>query len=83
MTSLTIQLPNKLKDRLTAAARQRRVTAARFVVKAMETHLRAANEPLAASLHDLSRDLCGSVKDAPIDLARNKRHLQAYGSWKR
>lgn len=83
MTSLTVPLPDKLNEQLTEAARQHRVTPARFVLKTIETRLRKANEPLAASLYDLSRDLCGSVRKAPPDLARNKRHLQGYGSWKR
>ncbi|MDB6023777.1 MAG: hypothetical protein JWQ04_3634, partial [Pedosphaera sp.] len=37
----------------------------------------------SSSLYELSRDLCGGAGGGPRDLARNKKHLNGYGSWKR
>jgi hypothetical protein len=85
MSTLTLQLPNKLKQRLTLAARRSGKTPARFVRESVEARL--AGAPLHAgrgvSLYELSRDLCGSVSGGPRDLASNKAHLNGYGSWKR
>jgi hypothetical protein len=83
MSTLTIQLPDKLNDQLTIAARKLRVSPARLVIQTIELHLTRAAPASAASLYERSRDLCGSVKGTPRDLARNQRHLKGYGSWKR
>jgi hypothetical protein len=32
-----------------------------------------------ATIYDLTRDLCGSVRGGPRDLASNKKHLADYG----
>jgi len=85
MSTLTLRMPNKLKLRLTLAARRAGKTPARFVVESVEARLGRA--PLGAgggiSLYELSRDLCGSISGGPRDLASNKDHLVGYGSWKR
>jgi predicted DNA-binding protein len=85
MSTLTLQLPDDLKDRLAAAARQSGKTPARFVRETLENRLESAQRRFAAgsSLYELSRDLCGSVVGGPRDLAANKKHLNGYGSWKR
>jgi len=85
MSTLTLQLPDSLKDQLARAARQSGKTPARFVREALEHRLKAA--PLrsagSSSLYELSRDLCGTAEGGPRDLAANKKHLNGYGSWKR
>ena len=85
MSSLTLQLPDSLKDRLTAAARRSRKTPARFVRETLEDRLTTmpAHSGHSSSLYEQSRDLCGSVTGGPRDLAANKKHLNGYGSWKR
>lgn len=85
MSTLTLQLPDGLKARLTAAARRSRKTPARFVREALEDRLTtpSARPGNGSSLYDQSRDLCGSVTGGPRDLAANKKHLLGYGSWKR
>jgi hypothetical protein len=85
MSTLTLQLPDGLKRRLTFAARRSRKTPARFVREAIESRLTPtpARSAGGSSLYERSRDLCGSVAGGPRDLAGNKKHLNGYGSWKR
>ena len=85
MSTLTLQLPNGLKDRLTLAARRMGKTPARFVREALEHRLNTAPPPCngQSTLYERSRDLCGSAQGGPRDLSANKRHLNGYGSWKR
>jgi hypothetical protein len=78
-----IEIPSKLKSQVAAAARRAGTTPDRFVREAVEARLRNGSMASPPSLYDLSRDLCGSVTGGPSDLARNKRHLRGYGSWKR
>ena len=83
MNSQTLELPDDLKKKVTAAARKLGVSRERFVRDALEARLREKQAVVPPSLYDLSRDLCGSVKGGPRDLARNKAHLKGYGSWRR
>jgi hypothetical protein len=85
MSTLTLQLPERLKQRLMLAARRSGRTPARFVRETVEARLAGAPLPSdrGLSLYELSRDVCGSVFGGPKDLASNKKHLDGYGSWKR
>jgi hypothetical protein len=85
MSTLTLQLPNDLKDRLAAAARRSGKTPARYVRETLESRLERVQRRSAggSSLYELSQDLCGSAVGGPRDLAADKKHLVAYGSWKR
>ena len=83
MSTLTVQLPESVKDRLAAAARRSGKTPAQFARETLEEHLKQTLPPGRPSLFEQSQDLCGSVRGGPRDLAANKKHLKGYGSWKR
>lgn len=83
MSTLTIRLPDRLKSKLSAQARASGKTVLRMVREMLDRQLAEAGPPAMASLYDRSRDLCGSVRNTPRDLARNKQHLAGYGAWKR
>ena len=82
MSTLTLQLPDGLKDRLTLAARRSGKSPARFVRETLENRLKAtqARSTGSSTLYALSRDLCGRAQGGPRDLAANKKHLDGYGS---
>lgn len=84
MSTLTIQLPDALKMQLKAVARQSGKTPARFVRETLEHRLKSGRRKASrVSLYELTQDLCGSVTGGPGDLARNKKHLEGFGAWKR
>ena len=83
MNPHTLELPDDLSRKVAAAARKLGVSRERFVREAVEARLREKRAAAPPSLYDLSRDLCGSVKGGPHDLARNKAHRKGYGSWRR
>ena len=71
MSTLTLQLPDGLKDQLTLTARRFGKTPARLVRETLENRLKAT-QPSAtggSTLYELSRDLCGSAHGGPRDLA--------------
>jgi hypothetical protein len=82
MSAMTIELPSKLKSRITKAARRLGMRPDNFVREAVEARLKNGSAAAQASLYDLSRDLCGSVTGGPSDLARNKGQLEGYRAWK-
>ena len=79
---MTIELPPKLKTRMTSMARRLGISPDRFVCEAVAARLQNGSTTTAPSLYDLSRDLCGSLAGEPSDLARNRKHLKGYGAWK-
>lgn len=83
MSTLTIQVPSKLKARLESEAERAGVSPSRIVREALQTRLARVRAANGASLHERSKDLCGSVNGGPRDLASGKRHLAGYGSRKR
>jgi predicted transcriptional regulator len=80
MSTLTIQLPDALKEQLAAAARRSGESPSQFVRETLEARLKHGRATGRASLFEGSQDLCGSVSGGPRDLAANKRHLKGYGS---
>ncbi len=80
MSTLTIQLPDAVKEQLVAAARRSGKSPKRFAREALEARLKNGQASGRASLFERSRDLCGSVSGGPRDLAGNRRHLQGYGA---
>ena len=80
---MTIELPTRLKAKVTKTARQLGVTPARFVCEVLESRLKNGGAGSSKTLYDLSRDLCGSLSGGAADLSRNKAHLKNYGQWKR
>jgi plasmid stability protein len=84
MSTMTLRLPDELKEQLALAARRSGKSPARFVRETLANRLKTIQPRLTGrlSLYEQSRDLCGSVEGGPRDLAGNKKHLSGYGSWK-
>ena len=83
LSALTIEVPANLKPKLAAAARRLGQSPEEFVQDRLEAMLKQSKADSAPSLYELSRDLCGTVNGGPPDLARSKKRLKGYGSWKR
>lgn len=76
MRTISLKLPDDLLDQLEHEARARRVTKSRLVRESLEKALRPAE---AVSCYDLARDLAGTVKGLPEDLAENPEYMQGFG----
>lgn len=79
MRTISLKLPEDLLDELTIEAKARRVTKSRVVRDSLEKALR--KQPVAAevSCYDLARDLAGTVKGLPKDLADNPKYMDGFG----
>ena len=82
MSALTIQLAAGLKSKLAATAKRLGKSPEQFVRETLQATLKKTSSD-TPSLFDRSRDLCGTINGGSSDLARNKKHLQGYGTWKR
>ena len=79
MQTISLKLPEDLLDELISEAKARRVTKSQVVRDSLEKALR--KQPAAAdiSCYDLARDLAGTVKGLPKDLADNPKYMEGFG----
>jgi len=78
MRTISLKLPDDLLADLEREAKARRLTKSVLVRQSLETALRRRPRR-AASCYDLARDLAGSVKGLPPDLAHNPRYMDGFG----
>lgn len=79
MKTISLKLPEDLLARLEEEARLRRVTKSELVREGIESALAGSRVAEEASCYDLGRDLAGSLKGLPADLATNPDHLEGLG----
>ena len=79
MQTISLKLPEGLLEQLETAAREKRVTKSQVVRESLEKALNQRTKVTATSCFDLARDLAGSVKGLPKDLATNPAYLDDLG----
>jgi predicted transcriptional regulator len=79
METISLKLPDELLARLNNEAKARRVTKSRLVRESLEKALGKQPAGAAGSCYDLARDLAGSVKGLPEDLADNPKYMERFG----
>jgi len=79
MRIISLKLPEDLLADLEREAKARRVSKSALVRESVEEALRNRPRRGAASCYDLARDLAGSVKGLPRDLASNPKYMEGFG----
>lgn len=79
MSTISLKLPDRLLELLEQESRSRRTTKSSLVRECLEKTLAASSQHGEATCYDLARDLAGSVKGLPRDLATNPKHLESFG----
>jgi Ribbon-helix-helix protein, copG family len=77
--TISLKLPDDLLAQLTSEAKARRVTRSRVVRESLEKALNKKPSADSVSCYDLARDLAGSVKGLPGDLATDPRYMEDFG----
>lgn len=77
--TISLKLPEPLLVQLDIEAKARRVTKSALVRESLEQALRKQVPRGKASCYDLSRDLAGSIKGLPADLAENPKYMDGFG----
>jgi predicted transcriptional regulator len=78
MRTISLKLPDNLLAELEREAKARRITKSVLVRQSLEAALRRRPRH-AGSCYDLARDLAGTLKDLPRDLAHNPKYMQGFG----
>lgn len=79
MSTISLKLPDRLLELLEKESRTRRTTKSSLVRDCLEKALTAPAPGGKATCYDLARDLAGSVKGLPRDLATNPKHMENFG----
>lgn len=79
MQTISLKLPDDLLAHLNTEAKARGVTKSWLVRESLEKALQKQSPGGAVSCYDLARDLAGSVKGLPKDLADNPKYMEAFG----
>lgn len=79
MSTISFKLPDRLLELLEKESRARRTTKSSLVRESLEKTLTARSSRDKATCYDLARDLAGSVKGLPRDLATNPKHMEGFG----
>jgi len=79
MSTISVKLPDNLLAQLNSEAKARRVTKSWLVRESLEEAFRRQSPAGAISCYDLARDLAGTMKGLPEDLADNPRYLEGLG----
>jgi predicted DNA-binding protein len=78
MNTISLKLPDRLLERLDAAARARGTTKSSLVRECLEQSL-DVRPGSKATCYDLASDLAGSLKGLPRDLATNPKYMEGFG----
>ena len=79
MNTISLKLPDRLLTLLEEESRIRRTTKSSLVRECLERALATRPPGGEATCYDLARDLAGSVKGLPRDLAIHSRYLEGFG----
>lgn len=79
MQTISLKLPESLLALLEKESRERRINKSALVRAALERELSAPTNKGEASCFDLARDLAGSVKGLPKDIATNPKYMEGFG----
>ena len=78
MRTISVKLPDELHSQLAREAKARRVTKSSLVRESLEKDLHEQPSAGAVSCYDLARDLAGTLKGLPKDLAGNPKYLDGF-----
>ena len=79
MQTISLRLPDDLLADLDSEAKAKGVTKSSLVRESLERVLRKSSAGGAVSCYDLARDLAGTVKGLPKDLAENPKYMKGFG----
>ncbi|MGD0776926.1 MAG: CopG family transcriptional regulator [Candidatus Solibacter sp.] len=79
MRTISVKLPDELLHQLAREAKARRVTKSSLVRESLEKGLHEQPSTGEVSCYDLARDLAGTVRGLPKDLADNPKYMEGFG----
>jgi Arc/MetJ-type ribon-helix-helix transcriptional regulator len=79
MQTISLKLPDSLLAQLEKECRLQRASKSAVIRAALERELSAKRQSRKPSCYDLARDLAGSIKGLPKDIATNPKYMEGFG----
>ena len=79
MKTISLKLPDDLLADLEQEAKARGLTKSDLIRQSLELSLRERPGRVVASCYDQARDLAGSLRGLPFDLAHNPQYMDGFG----
>jgi Arc/MetJ-type ribon-helix-helix transcriptional regulator len=79
MQTISLKLPDSLLARLEEESHLRRTNKSALIRAALERELAPKKTGKESSCYDLARDLAGSIKGLPKDIATNPKYMKGFG----
>lgn len=79
MTTISLKIPDQLRDELEAEARRQQKAKSFIIRKALAAALQRTSNSREQSLYERAKDLVQTCR-CPRDLASNAKHLRGYGA---
>jgi predicted transcriptional regulator len=79
MTTLSLKLPDRIATRLKSEARARKSTPAKLAREVLEKGLPQCKLPPSTSVYDAIKEVIGSIRGLPRDLATNPKYMEDFG----
>ena len=79
MQTISLKLPDDLLAELESKAKARRVTKSHLVRESLENSLHGTRSVGTRTCYEMARDLAGSIKGLPKDLAENPEYMEGFG----
>lgn len=79
MRTISLKLPDELLTQLANQAKARRVTKSWLVRESLAKTLYEQPSSKDVSCYDVARELAGSMKGLPKDLATNPKYMENFG----
>ena len=76
MKTLTVKLDSSLQRWVALEAKRLKLSKSGITRLALEKHRKGDT---FISVHDIMKDVCGSVKSGPRDLATNPKYMKGFG----
>ena len=83
MRTISLKLPDELLAQLAGQAKARRVTKSWLVRDSLVKALQEQPSAGKLSCYDVARDLAGTVKGLPKDLADDPKYMEGFGRGKK
>ncbi len=78
MDTLTLKIPDSIKEKLKNYSRRKGISRSEIVRNALLEYLDRDELKKDGTFYDLAKDIAGSVDESP-DLSKNKKHFSDYG----
>jgi hypothetical protein len=79
VVTITCKIPDELNEQLEAEAARAMLPKSALVRDALERSFKRPRQSPGQTAFDRVKDLCGIIKDGPVDMSTNPKYMDGFG----